>query len=254
MSDGLYTAMTGAMATSKQLDIVANNLANVDSAGFKKEKTIFKGQQPDVEFDLLELQAPETEMPGKILPLDKYNVVIDDTYTDFAQGRMEKSDNPLDLGLQGKGFFKVQGPNGVRYTRNGTFGISSQNQLVTQDGYPVLDDQNRAILLDKGAITINSNGGLYQGGERIAKLGIVQFQKQDELIKEGKSLWQGNPIQEQPSEAVVHQGFLESSNVNPVDEMIQLIQLHRSFEMNTRVLETYGELNRKAATDVGRIG
>ncbi len=254
MSDGLYSAMSGAMATSKQLDIVANNLANVDTTGFKKEKTVFGSQQPSVTFDLLELQAPETEMPPKILPLDKQNVVIGESYTDLTQGQLQQTGNPLDVALQGEGFFKIKTPNGMRYTRDGTFAISHNQQLVTQDGYPVLDDLNQPIELNQGAVTINSNGEVYQSGQRIATLGTIQFPKGTPLLKEGKNLWQGDPNKEQSASPIVHQGFLESANVNPVEEMVQLIQLHRSFELNSRVIETFGELNRKAATDVGRIG
>ncbi len=255
MSDGLYTAMSGGMGTSKHLDITSHNLANIDTSGYKKEKTVFASQLAEIEFNLLEAQAKDVDMPQKVLPVDKYNVVVTETFTDFQQGVLKKTDNPLDLAIQGDGFFKVETPQGIKYTKNGSFFLSKDNRVVTSDGYPLLSKNNQPITLPNSKISINDNGTIFSNNEEVGDIAIVTFQNKDTLTKEAKTFFtQTDPNQQEiVSNSIVHQGFLEGSNVNPIEEMVNLISLHRTFEMNTRVIETFGELNRKAATDVGRV-
>ncbi|MBN2695420.1 flagellar basal-body rod protein FlgF [bacterium] len=255
MSDGLYTAMSGGMGTSKHLDITSHNLANIDTTGYKKEKTIFASQLAEIEFNLLEAQAKDVDMPQKVLPVDKHNVVVTETFTDFQQGVLKKTDNPLDLAIQGDGFFKIDTPQGVRYTRDGSFFLSKENKVVTSDGYPLLNKNNQSITLPNGKITINESGTIFSNNEEIANIAVVTFQNINTLSKEAKTFFSQTDQNQQEIEvnSTIHQGFLEGANVNPIEEMVNLISLHRTFEMNTRVIETFGELNRKAATDVGRV-
>lgn len=256
MSDGLYTAMSGGMGTSKKLDITSHNLANIDTTSYKKDKTIFKSQVPKVEFDLLDVQAEDVEMPAKVFHIDKHNVVVDETFTDFSQGSFKKTDNPFDIAIQGDGFFKIETPQGVRYTRNGTFAVSNDNKLVTVDGYKVLDENNNEITISGTNFKVNDSGTIFANDTEVAKLAVIEIDSK-QIEKTEKTFYKSinQNIQENKAQnASLHQGFLETSNVNPIEEMVNLISLHRTFELNTRLIETYGELNRKSAGDVGRIG
>ncbi len=259
MSDGgLYTAMSGSVATSKQLDITSNNLANINTTGYKKDKTIFKDQLAKIEFeDINEVQAENVEMPPRVLPIDKYNVVIDDTFTEFSQGMLEKTSNMLDIALNGNGFFKVKTPDGIRYTRDGSFTRSKDGLLVTSDGYPVLDENDTEIDLENSKrITVNEDGTIYLDKNKNTKLSIKTFNDLSKLEKIGKNLFKQTNTNEQEtdSKATVLQGFLESSNVSPVEEMVNLISLHRQFELNGKTIESFSEMDKKATSDLGRIG
>ena len=258
MSDGgLYTAMSGGMATSRQLDVTSNNLANIDTTSYKKDKTIFKEQLAKIAFDdINEVQAENADMPPRVLPLDKHNVLVDETFTDFSQGKLEKTDNSLDLAINGRGFFKVKTPNGILYTRDGSFHRSKDGILVTSDGYAVLDDNENEIELDGKTLVINENGSVYQGKNKISKLALVDFKNLDSLKKIGKNLYvqtDKNAV-EIESNGIILQGFLETSNVNPVEEMVNLISLQRQFELNGKAIESFSETDKKATSDLGRIG
>ena len=259
MSDGgIYTAMSGNMATSKQLDNTANNLANITTTGYKKDKTVFKKQLAKIRFDdINEIQAQNTEMPPRVLPIDKHNVMIDENFTEFTQGKLEKTDNPLDLAINGNGFFKIKTPDGIRYTKDGSFQISKDGLLVTSDGYFVLDENDNEINIDKGKkLTVNQDGTIYQNKEEISKLALKTFNNLNTLKKIGKNLFRQTNNNEQEIDAKVetYQGFLESSNVNPVEEMVNLISLQRQFELNAKTIEGFSEMDKKATSDLGRIG
>ena len=258
MSDGgLYTAMSGGTATSKQLDITANNLANINTNAYKKDKTIFKEQLAKINFeDITQAQAEDAEFPPRVLPIDKHNVLVEETYTDFTQGMLEKTNNPLNVALNGKGFFKVNTPQGIRYTRDGNFIISKDGILVTSDGYSVLDENENEIELgNKKTITINENGSIYSDKQEVGKLATISFNNLASLKKIGKNLYEQTDknATEIQSEASVLQGFLESSNVNPVEEMVNLISLQRQFELNGKAIESFSETDKKATGDLGRV-
>lgn len=259
MSDGgLYTAMSGGVATSKQLDITSNNLANINTIGYKKDKTIFKDQLAKIEFENInEIQAPDVEMPPRVLPIDKYNVLVDDSYTQFSQGVLQKTNNILDFAINGDGFFKIKTPDGIQYTRDGSFNRSKDGLLVTSEGYPVLDDKEQEINLENSkTITINENGTIYLDKNENSKLAIITFKDLTKLEKIGKNLFKQTNTNEQETEskANIIQGFLESSNVNPVEEMVTLITLQRQFELNGKAIEGFSEMDKKATSDLGRIG
>jgi len=259
MSDGgMYTAMSGGMATSRQLDVTSNNLANINTTGYKKDKTIFKEQLADIDFEkTTEIQAEGVEMPPRVLSIDKRNVLIDENFTQFNQGMLEKTGNMLDIAINGDGFFKVKTPDGIRYTRDGTFNRSKDGLLVTSEGYTVLDENESEIDLGNSKnININSDGSIYLDKEKNTKLSIVSFKDLSQLEKIGKNLFEQKNTQEQEieSKSEIHQGFLESSNVSPVEEMVTLISLHRQFELNTKAIESFSEMDKKASTDLGRNG
>ena len=202
MSKGIYTALSGAMAQNQQLDTIANNIANANTPAFKGDKNTFKEYLTVLEKTPSVIQVPR--IPASIESFydmqgtDKSFVDVSGTFTDFQQGPLKPTNNPLDIGLEGKGFLEVQTPQGTRYTRKGTLNISAEGRLVTSDGYAVLkkgnsgdDPNNRIITLDpgKGQPAITSSGEIYQNGGQVAALSLVNFQNTEMLRKIGSSLY-----------------------------------------------------------------
>lgn len=225
MTDAIGRAVRGALHIDKGFDIIANRLANVGTVGFKAES---------VTFDEL-LQARMR--------------------IDFSQGDALPTGNPLDLAISGDGFFKVETPQGDRYTRNGTFSLDKDNFLVTQDGHRVLGESG-PITLDGQQITISNEGDVNVDGSQVGKLKIVSFIAPEKLKKEGASFlsYTGNVSEEQtPDRVVVQQGALEQSNVSVVAEMKNMIEATRSYESVQKIVQTCDEMDGKAVSEVGAV-
>jgi flagellar basal-body rod protein FlgF len=263
---GIYTALSGAVAQNQRLDTIANNIANVNTTGFKKDRQVFKEyltaaeKAPDV------IQVPK--IPASIESFydlqsaDKSYVDASGTYTDHTQGNVRTTSNPFDLAIEGQGFFEVLTPRGVRYTRNGGFKISPQGQLVTRQGYPVLrqgqgEPATRTIALSDRNLTVSYNGNIFQGEEQLGQLSVMTIADADALRKEGESLYSVKPnynMQMVPSpDAQVHQGFLEASNVNIVDEMTKMIKTSRNFESLQKAIKAFDSMNGKLINEVGKV-
>src|ERR1700733_11475164 len=188
-SKGIYSALSGAMAQSQQLDTIANNIANATTPGFKGDKNTFKEYLTVLE------RAPDVNtvprIPASIESFydmqgtDKSYVSMDGTYTDFAQGGVKATGNPLDLALEGRGFLEVLTPQGPRLTRKGTLSLSADGTLVTTDGLAVLkrdtggggNAAERTIRLSPtGSVSFTQQGGIYQDGANVGDLSIVEFE------------------------------------------------------------------------------
>ncbi len=263
---GIFTALSGAMAQSQRLDTIANNIANSNTNAYKKDKQVFQEyltaneKLPDV------IQAPR--IPASIESFydlqagDRGYVNSTGTYTDHSQGNLRATGNTLDVGLDGRGYFEVMTPRGVRFTRSGGFKISSQGVLVTKQGYPVLkagaqDPEQRTIKINSRNLTISYGGDIYEGGEFNSKLSVVDVADADAMKKEGQSMYtlkQNYGAQLIPAtETQVHQGFVESSNVNIVEEMTDMIQASRSFESTQKAIKAFDMLNGKLVNEVGKV-
>lgn len=223
---------------------------------------------------------------------DQAHVIVDGTYTNFRQGNLRVTQSPLDLALDGPGFLEVSTPSGVRYTRQGSLKLAMDGRLVTTEGYPVLAAQPGGLatvlpadavqpgqgglttqggvaaepallarqidLRDRtGQLTIAGNGEVYMGDELIARLSVVEFGDPRRLRKEGGQLFANlDPPGSQARAAAstqVRQGMLETSNVNPVEEMTQLIKANRMFEHDLKAMKTYGDLLGREANDLGKL-
>lgn len=265
---GVYTALSGAIAQSTKLDTIANNIANVNTPGFKKDKQVFE------EYLTANQKTPEViqvpKIPASIESFydmqggDKSYVDAKGTFTDFSQGGLKPTGNALDLAIDGKGFFEIATPQGVRLTRAGNFTLDGNGQLVTKEGYPVLkasegaeDPATRTITVGStGPISISDNGEVLQGTESIAKISVVNVTNPDSLQKIGSSLYgfkQGMNAEitniKQPS---LKQGFLETSNVNIVQEMTDMIMTNRVFESTQKAISTYDSIADKLVNVVGK--
>jgi flagellar basal-body rod protein FlgF len=244
MDNALYVGLSRQMVLRREMDIVANNIANADTTGFKVESLMTKEQPGPPAFTL---QGPR---PIKF-------VAADGVARDFGQGGLHRTDGPLDLAIEGQGFFKITTKDGDRYTRDGRFRTDDTGRLTTQAGQAVLDEGGGEITLDlqKGQITIATDGTVSQGAERVGKVGVYKFDTLSVLEKTGDNLLQ-NTSNSQPApatEAKVRQGMLESSNVQPIVEITRMIEVSRAYEQVTRMMDSQAELTRNTITRMGRL-
>lgn len=259
MSSGIYTSLSGGMAKSHEVELIANNLANANTPGFKRDTGTFNeyltGQRRPDDRPIL---PPSLDNPP---PPDNSLVELNGVYTDFGQGHLERTHRPLDVAIEGKGFFEVLTPTGVRYSRQGNFSLSPDGTLVTVNGFPVLsrsdgggDPQSRIIKLGQGAIEITPDGTIRQKGQNVATLGLTEFRDPKLLEKRGNAYYlntvdgNGAPA----TQSRLSQGFIEGSNVNPVSEMTRLIEATRAYESHLQAIKTYQEIEGKTANDIAR--
>ena len=237
-TSGLYAAVTGAAIQAQRLEILANNLANVSTTGFKK--------------DLLALQVVEgsSRTPSPSADL----VGIYRAVTDFSQGSLNRTGNPLDLAVEGPGFFEILTPDGPRYTREGRFTRDALNRLVTSDGEPVMGDGG-PLVLDGSEIVMGSDGEVTVDGIPAGRIRIVHFKDTGLLAKVGGNLYEnrgGEGNLDAGAASSVLQGYVEISNVNQVREMIGLIEVSRAYETYQKVIQSMDEASRMVQERLGR--
>jgi len=257
MMRALWTAGSGMMAQQFNVDVISNNLSNVNTTGFKKERAEFK----DLLYETLD-KASNINGQGKPVNLQVgHGTAVMSTVKDFSTGNLEKTDNPLDFAIDGEGFFTVQGPKGdVAYTRDGSFKVSvtdTGKMLTTSEGYPVLDENGNQIVFNgseagltvsnEGDIsTVDSTGATVPLGQ---KIGLVKFANRYALESVGSDLYEKNSATGDPvpdadlgSKSVIDQGFLESSNVQVVEEMVKLIVAQRAYEVNSKAIQSADDM------------
>jgi flagellar basal-body rod protein FlgF len=238
----LISAASGMKARMESLDLLANNIANASTTGFKADREFYG------------LYKSETGADSQ-LPL------VEGQWTDFSQGVLTPSGNPLDLGLAGSGFFALNTPNGIVYTRNGQVQISKSNQLQTAQGYTLRNtrDQGRPITVDpQQPIDVDKDGVVRQGG---AELGQIEIDAIDNAQTAFKKLGAGYYAPVDPALAPkvstnteVHQGMVEQSNVPMGDQAVRLVSVMRQFEMLQRAMLVGSEMNKRALDEVARVG
>ena len=238
MINGMLYSSRGCLKEEIRMDIISNNLANSTVHGFKKDRIAFN----DILGDTI---------------IDSYsnNNSLYEVKIDHSQGDIRGTGNQLDLAINGKGFFKVNTPEGIKYTRKGNFILSPQGVLSTQDGYQVMGIGGPITVPGKDII-INNQGVLSSDGIQAGQIELVDFERYETLIKEGNGLF-GNPANdpEKPANAdtTIKQGFLELSNVNTAEEMIQMVHSLRAFESYQKAIKVIDEMNNKAVNEVGRL-
>jgi flagellar basal-body rod protein FlgG len=282
MIPGLYTGASGMKAQMHRMDALANNLANVDVKGYKRDISVSKAfpqmlirrTNDNGVYKFPFGSADMAPVVGQIGTGVEYN----ESYTVFSQGGLQQTDNPFDLALDGEGFFSVDTPAGERYTRNGSFHLSKEGVLVTKEGNPVLGE-NGIISIKKNNFIVDKKGNVYQnstfGGdpqrlvsmeenewenlELVDTLKVVDFERPRFLKKQGSSLWDttaeaGDTLRAaMGSETKIEQGFLEGSNVNPVTEMVRMIEVNRSYEANQKTITTQDSLTNRLLNDVLKV-
>ena len=245
MNSGYYAACAGLRAQTQALELVANNLANVNTNGYL-------GQQPTFR----SLVALKYGQPagGLNAAINSFNV-MGGTQLDLSPGNLQQTGNPLDLAVEGNGFFVAKTQYGNLYTRNGSFRVSPQGQLNTADGDPVMDETNHPIILPAGQVSISADGTISVAGAVVSKLRIVEFVPDATPTPVGSSYYDLPDNGVRPAAgASVRQGMVEASNVNPVGGVMDLILVQRHADMLQRALSLYySDFNRIAAEDLPKV-
>jgi flagellar basal-body rod protein FlgF len=242
MDQGAVMAAGGLRARMQALDMLSNNLANSNTTGFKLDRefySLFTGDGNGV----------DGEEAGQIPD-------VKSQWTDFSQGTLSATKNPLDLALTGQGFFVVNGPSGPLYTRNGSFQLSSTGALTTSDGYAVNGTGGPIQTQSQEPLEIEPNGTVHQGDQTIGQLQIVNFSNLRALSKMGNSYFVNSTPSAQPvaSDATVSQGQLEGSNVGASETAVGLVGVMRQFEMLQKAIMTTSEMNKQALQEVAKVG
>ncbi|MBQ1914870.1 MAG: flagellar basal-body rod protein FlgF [Selenomonadaceae bacterium] len=270
---GLYAAASGMITETKRTDTIANNLANADTTGFKKDVAVSKEFEP-MFIRRINDYDPKTKVtsfkgfslngkPPRVGTLG-VGASIAEIATDREQGALKTTGNPLDVAIAGDGFFAVQTDQGVRYTRDGAFVRSSTGQLQNMKGQPVLNAQGRPITIPGNVthITIGAQGEIAVGNpqndmtyQRVDQLMFVSFgPDRRAILKQGDNLW--NPREgavPEPATGEIQQGCLEASNANVVMDMVELINNQRIYEAGAKSVMTQDTMLEKAVTEVGRV-
>jgi flagellar basal-body rod protein FlgF len=243
MDNTMYVALSRQMTLRRELDIVANNIANADTTGFKVEGTMVR-TDPSTGAKMIDGPA-------------SLKFVIDDGVTrDFTQGALRQTGGPLDLAIEGQGFFKVQTPAGERYTRDGRFTLSPDGKVTTQAGDPVVGESGEITVNPQlGPLSIAADGTVSQAGQRIGTISVFAFDDMSGLSKTGDNLFSNtsNLPPQTSTAAQVRQGMLESSNVNSILQVTRLIEISRAYESMARTIENSAELSRRSVERLGRV-
>jgi len=237
---GYYSACAGLIAKMVALDMAANNLANTSTTGFRAQNTTFES--------VLARAGAQTGRLASQFGVAQAPVV------DLTQGNLETTGNPLDIAIEGPGFFAIQTKDGVRYTRAGSFRLSSTGRLITSAGDAVLGEQG-PIQLANGSMTVSGDGTISINGALAGKLRVVEFAPGTPLTNCGASNYSApQAAATAATRSKLHQGKLESSNVNPVAGAVGLIAIQRHAEMLQRALATFhNEFNRLAAQELPKV-
>ena len=269
MVRGLYTAAAGALVAEANTDTIANNLANVDTAGFKR--TLLQVQSTET-LPIYRVQTDPgttvgTSVPGKSVTQFVGQLGLGskvyDTPSDFEQGSLQQTGAPLDFALSGPGFFTIATANGIRYTRNGEFTLNPQGQLVTQNGDLVLGTNGPITVPTGGKISVGQNGDISvfdpatpaAAATTVGTLRIAEFNNLLALRPEGSNLFvdSGNLATPQAAtQTTVTQGFVETSNANVIRSMVGLITAQQWFDANCKMITAQDTMNGEAITSVGQ--
>ena len=245
MDSGYYAAMTGLVARTQALDTAAANLANAQTPGYRAEREFFRSV-------MLGPDAADSQLGATV---NNYGLLGGDRLS-MAQGALEPTGNPLDIAIEGQGFFMVQTPQGPRYTRDGSFHRAQNGQLVTQAGEPVLSAVGQPILIPPGEVAVGSDGAVSVAGGVVAQVGVFAFPDGTQLTPEGANRYvapQGATATA-ATNASIHQGAIEAANQDVVEGSLDLIMMQRQAEMMQRALTVFHtEFNKFATEDLPKI-
>jgi flagellar basal-body rod protein FlgF/flagellar basal-body rod protein FlgG len=245
MDSGYYAAMTGLVARTQALDTAASNLANAQTPGYRAEREFFRSVLlgPDGR----DSQLGETVNNYGLLGGDRLNM---------AQGALSLTGNPLDLAIEGQGFFLVETPNGPRYTRDGAFHRAPNGRLVTGAGEQVLSATGQPVLIPPGEVSVGADGAVSVAGGVVARVGVFDFPAGTQLKPEGANRYVAPPgvTATAASGASVHQGALEAANQDVVQGSLDLVMMQRQAEMMQRALTVFHtEFNKFATEDLPKV-
>ena len=269
---GIFTALSGAMAQTLKMDTIANNIANVNTTAFKKDQQTFSEYLSAVEKEQQVIQVPR--VPASIESFydmnggDKAFVDSAGTYTNFEQGSLKSTGGKLDVAIDGAGFFEIATPQGIKLTRAGNFTIDNSGQLVSKDGHAVMmqlpegenpaevsPEQRTVRFSGQNQVYISDGGEVFDGENKIGQLSVIQVKNTEALQKTGNNLYdfKANMAPEitQLKNPSLKQGYLETSNVNIINEMTDMIMSQRVFEGTQKAIQAYDQMADKLINQVG---
>ncbi len=257
MQDAMYSAMFGALTQEHRMNIIANNLANVNTTGYKQDRYAF--QDTMIHFAHERIMQPVNSLQDPELfprPVHLSKVRLADERVDFTQGGMKQTDAPLDMAIMGDGFFKVRTDVGDFYTRNGNFQLTPEGALVNAHGFPVLAGGGQVEIPDNANVRVDSAGVITANGEEVGQLDIVTLDDLSAMRKYGNNLFtmdeQSNAQEIPAQDAQVAQGYLEQPNVNVVESMVNMIETQRAFEAYQKVISNSNQADTTAIMKVGK--
>lgn len=237
MENPIYIGLSRQSQLRREIGVVANNIANMDTTAFKRQLNINQAYNERVRYG------------------EKLAFVIDiGTALDLQEGSFKVTGNSMDVALRGQGYFQIDDGASVKYTRNGSFALDDQNRLVTQQGNLVLDDNARPIVVPGGGTSLNiaGDGSITYDDVEIGRLGVVEFQNPENLKASRDSLFISQEAPQPAEDTRVIQGSLESSNVNPIVEMTEMIEIHRTYESVKRLMDQENERQKQVAQRLAR--
>ncbi|MBV8553617.1 MAG: flagellar hook basal-body protein [Acidobacteriaceae bacterium] len=237
-------AASGLQSRMDAMDLLANNLANTSTSGFKADREFYSTYL-------------SSEIASTTDPAVGPSPVVERQWTDFTQGTLMNTGNATDLALSGSGFFTANGPNGILYTRNGNFRISPQGVLVTAEGYPVRLARGQTLQTQStDPLQVAPDGEIMQGGNALGQLELVDFSDPSQLSKAAPAYFQApaSATTKPASNAQVSQGKLETSNAAPAEAAARMVSLLRNFEMLQKAVKIGTDMNRQAIEEVARVG
>jgi flagellar basal-body rod protein FlgF/flagellar basal-body rod protein FlgG len=244
VDSGYYAAFSGWLARSQALDMAAGNLANAGTAGYRAERDYFRSA-------ILGPDALDSQLNTTINAFG----VLGGSRLDMGQGALTPTGNPLDLAIEGNGFFAIQTSQGIRYTRDGQFERARDGTLTTQAGEPVLDTRNQPVRIPAGEIAIGSDGAVSINGAVLGRLGVFGFASSDALRAEGGNRYApADGSEAMIATGTVHQGALESSNQDVIGGSLQLVLMQRQSEMMEKAVSMFSnDLDKTASEDLPRV-
>ena len=245
MDRGYYAALTGLVARTQALDTAAANLANAQTPGYRAEREYFRSV----------VLAPDGEDSQLGQTLNRYGLLGGDRLS-MAQGPLQRTDNPLDLAIQGDGFFAVETAGGVRYTRDGSFHRSQSGVLVSSANEPILSSAGKPVSIPPGPVAVGSAGVISVSGGAVATLGVFHFPGSAALTPEGANRYLAprGIVPTQSDNAVIHQGALEGANQDVVQGTLDLIMMQRQAEMMQKALTIFHtDFNKSATEDLPKV-
>lgn len=257
MVRGLYTAYTGMANEQKRLDIVANNLANAATVGYKEESVT--NQSFD---DVLTIKIKDASevFNDRAIGTMNLGVKLGEAYTNYGQGSLRQTSNTYDLALEGSGFFTIEVTNkagdvSTQYTRNGSFTMTKDGHIVDENGNRLMGEGGAIIIpTDAVDVVVDTAGAIFADGVYMDTLQITDFEDYNYLVKLGDTMYQAlDGAMVRPSNTTVNQGYTEQSNVNVVSEMVEMITITRAYEANQKVIQSIDKTLDLAANSVGRV-
>ncbi len=257
MVKGLYTAYTGMLNQQNKMDVISHNLANAAVTGYKKEGSTSQAFDTVLAYKIRDRSiGVHTQRIGGM----NLGVKIGENYTDYGQGPFKNTDNTYDLAISGNGFFCVQftnkaGVTSTKYTRDGSFTLNVDGYMVTKDGDYLLDTNGNRIRLDPLSTSrIDESGTIFQNDRIVARIGLQDFEDYNYLEHYGENYYQPvNGYRFKNADGQIIEGYLEASNVQVVQEMVEMISVTRTYESNQKVIQTIDSTLDKAVNQLGSV-